>query len=354
MGQPVHGKGGPAEVNAIKCLVWDLDNTIWNGILLEDDQVFLKEPVPGILDTLDDRGIVQSIASKGDYDAAMEKLREFGIDHYFLYPQIHWSPKSASVKKISERLNIGIDSVALIDDDGFERAEMKFSLPEVLCIDGDHLDQLVNLPELIPRYTTEDSRRRRVMYLEDMERSAAAAEFVGTKEEFLHTLRMKLTISEATEQDLRRAEELTVRTHQLNTTGYTYSHEELDHFRKSAQHRLLLASLEDKFGADGRIGLALVETGPDMWTIKLLLMSCRVLSRGVGTVMIHHIRNEARRNNVRLRAEMVSNERNRMMYMTFKFANFKEREKRRSCIILENDLDKIQEFPKYVHVTIDG
>ena len=59
MGEPVHGQGGPAEVRAIKCLVWDLDNTIWNGILLEDAQVSLKESVPGILDTLDKRGILQ-------------------------------------------------------------------------------------------------------------------------------------------------------------------------------------------------------------------------------------------------------------------------------------------------------
>ena len=92
-----------------------------------------------------------------------------------------------------------------------------------------------------------------------------------------------------------RAEELTVRTHQLNTTGYTYSYEELDELRHSPDHLLLIAGLDDVFGSYGKIGLSVVELGPQSWTIKLLLMSCRVISRGVGTVMLTHIMKLAKR-----------------------------------------------------------
>jgi FkbH-like protein len=283
----------------------------------------------------------------------MTKLKEFSVDHYFLYPQINWNAKHSSLKRISELLNIGIDSIAFIDDEIFEREEVRFNYPEVLCLDVTDLDRVLLLPEMTPRFITEDSKIRRVMYLNDLKRDQAEEKFVGTKEEFLYTLNMVLTISEAGQDDLRRAEELTVRTNQLNTTGYTYSYDELDFFRKSPQHKLLMASLADKFGTYGKIGLALIETKPDIWVIKLLLMSCRVMSRGVGTTMITHIRQEARRHNVRLHAEMISNDRNRMMYMTFKFTHFREKENRKGLIILENDLAKIQEFPDYVEVSIE-
>lgn len=119
---------------------------------------------------------------------------------------------------------------------------------------------------------------------------------VGPKEEFLTTLKMMLTIAPASVEELKRAEELTVRTHQLNTTGYTYSYEELDQFRQSDRHLLLIAGLDDKYGTYGKIGVILVECFEAVWTIKLLLMSCRVMSRGVGSVVINHIRNEARIN----------------------------------------------------------
>ena len=78
----------------MKCLVWDLDNTLWDGVLLEDAQVSLRPEVPGILRALDERGILHSIASRNDRAIAMEKLREFGLADYFLWPQINWNPKS--------------------------------------------------------------------------------------------------------------------------------------------------------------------------------------------------------------------------------------------------------------------
>jgi len=338
----------------VKCLVWDLDNTLWDGVLLEGDPVRLKSSVCEVLATLDGRGILHSVASKNDHASAMGKLAEFGLAGYFLYPQINWNAKSASLRSISESLNIGIDTLALVDDDPAEREEVRFTYPEVFCIDAAHLDGMPAMPELNPRFITKDSKKRREMYLEDMARRKEEEVFVGTKEDFLRTLDMVMTISEASEEDMKRAEELTVRTHQLNTTGYTYSYDELDHFRKSDQHKLLLATLEDRFGAYGKIGLALVETKEDMWTIKLLLMSCRVMSRGVGSIMINHIRNQARECDVRLCAEMISNERNRMMYMAFKFAHFKERKKTKGLVLFENDLDKNLGFPDYVKVTIEN
>ena len=336
----------------IKCVVWDLDNTLWQGVLLEDEKVSLRENIVNIIQTLDSRGIIQSIASKNESTTAIVKLEEFGLKDYFLYPQINWNSKANSLKEISQLLNIGLDAIAFIDDQLFELEEVKFSLPEIICLNADEVGNILDMPVMNPRFITEDSRIRRLMYISDIERKSAEKEFVGTSDEFLATLKMNFTISSAKEEDLQRAEELTLRTNQLNTTGYTYSYDELNHFRQSENHQLLIASLEDKYGSYGKIGLALIECQPKSWTIKLLLMSCRVMSRGVGTIMMNHIMSLAQSNNVRLLAEFVPNDRNRMMYISYKFAGFKEIENNGDSVIFANDLTRIQAAPSYVNFKV--
>lgn len=343
----------PKKRQSIKCVVWDLDNTLWDGVLLENEQVFLKQEVVDVIKTLDSRGILHSIASKNDYATAMKKLEQFGLSEYFLYPQINWNAKNTSIREVARAINIGIDTLAFVDDQAFEREEVAFSIPEVLCIDAEQISSIPAMAEMNPRFITEDSQKRRQMYLSDIARNAAEKEFEGPSEEFLATLDMVFTIVPAREEDLKRAEELTVRTHQLNTTGYTYSYEELDAFRQSATHKLFVASLDDKYGAYGKIGLVLLECNPAAWTVKLLLMSCRVMSRGVGTIMMNYMMSLALQANVRLQAEFVPNDRNRMMYITYKFGGFREVEKRANLIIFEHDLGNIPPFPSYVKLIIE-
>jgi FkbH-like protein len=342
------------EKQSIKCVVWDLDNTVWDGILLEDGEVTLRPHVVHLLKTLDERGILHSIASRNDHDAAMAKLKEFGIDDYFLYPQINWNSKAASVTQIAKDINIGLDAVAFVDDQPFEREEVAFTHRQVLCLDSALLDDLLDRPEFSPRFITDDSRLRRRMYQADIERNREEAEYVGPQEEFLATLDMVFTIAPCREEDLKRAEELTVRTNQLNTTGYTYSYEELDELRKSTRHKLLISSLDDRHGSYGKIGLTLIEMGEEVWTVKLLLMSCRVMSKGVGTIMIHHVLRMAKEAGVKLRAEFVSNDRNRQMLITYRFAGFKEVEKVGEVSLMENDYSAIQPPPPYVDLRVLG
>jgi FkbH-like protein len=166
-------------------------------------------------------------------------------------------------------------------------------------------------------------------------------------------LQMVLTITPAREADLQRAEELTARTHQLNTTGRTYSYEELNAFRQSPRHKLLIAGLEDRYGTYGKIGLALVTCEESAWTVALLLMSCRVMSRGVGTIMMNYILRLAKNAGVSLRADFIANERNRMLYVTYKFGGFREVNRVGDLIVLEHDLAHIQPFPPYVNVQIE-
>lgn len=192
------------------------------------------------------------------------------------------------------------------------------------------------------------------MYLGEMRRKLTEEAFTGPQEEFLASLDMVFTISPARAEDLARAEELTNRTNQLNTTGRTFSREELEELRRSDRHLLLMSELTDKFGRYGKIGLALIECGPEAWTIKLLLMSCRVMNRGVGTIMLNHILRKAREAGVRLLSEFISNDRNRMMYVTYKFAGFTEIENKGGTQILEHDLASIPPVADYISVKVEN
>ncbi|MGO9958824.1 MAG: HAD-IIIC family phosphatase [Solirubrobacteraceae bacterium] len=338
----------------VKCVVWDLDNTVWDGVLVEDREVRLRPEIVALIEMLDARGILHSVASRNDHDLAMSQIDAFGLSDYFLYPQISWNSKSEAITAIANSLNIGLDAIAFVDDQVFELEEVAFVHPDVLCLGVDALDGILRFPEFWPRFITDESRQRRAMYRSAIARDTAEQEFRGTNEAFLRTLDMVLTIASAAEEDLQRAEELTVRTNQLNSTGITYSYDELDRYRTSPDHMLLVAGLTDKYGAYGKIGIALVDTGSAVWRLKLLLMSCRVMSRGVGNVMLHHIADLARHNGAGLEADFVETGRNRMMYITYRFGGFTEVRRQGATAVLRADLDQIRQVPSYVRLETQG
>ncbi len=337
----------------IKCVVWDLDDTLWDGTLLEDEgQVRLRPGVVEHIRRLDGLGVLHSIASKNDPEAALAKLREFGLQDMFLYPRIGWNPKSESVKQIAAKLNLGLDAFAFVDDQEFERSEVAFALPEVTCVDALEVDRVLVQPDFHPRFVTDESAQRRPMYLSQLARDEIEAEFTGTNEQFLASLGMAFSIAPAQREDLQRAEELTIRTNQLNSTGRTYSYDELDELRSSPDHLLLVASLTDRFGSYGKIGLALVQKSLPHWHLNMMLMSCRVLSRGVGTVLLGHIMEQAAQAGAGLRADFVETGRNRMMQITYAFTGFREVERHGSRLVLEADLSQIQPAPAYVALEV--
>ncbi|MGC5015657.1 HAD-IIIC family phosphatase [Streptosporangium sp. DT93] len=342
--KPVQGR--------IKCIVWDLDNTLWDGVLLEDGEVTLRPVVVKLIHELDRKGVLHSVASKNDRDAAMEKLREFGLDDMFLHPQISWNAKSDSIRTLAKALNLGLNAFAFVDDQEFERAEVAHQVPEVTCVDVLEVEEALARPDFHPRFVTDESAQRRAMYQGQLAREELEQEFVGTNEEFLAGLDMTFTISPARREDLQRAEELTVRTNQLNSTGRTYSYDELDALRESPDHLLFVASLTDVFGSYGKIGLALVEKGEDAWRLRMMLMSCRVMSRGVGMVLLNHIMRLADEAGAAVRADFVETGRNRMMQITYAFAGFREVSRDGAHVVLEADLGAVQPPPAYVKLEI--
>lgn len=334
----------------IKCVVWDLDDTLWQGTLLEGDDIALTPGVTDIIHELDNRGILLSVASKNDYEAAWSKLAEFGLDELFLHPEIGWRNKSDSIKIIADKLRISLDTFAFVDDQAFELDEVLHYLPEVLTIEARDIDKLLGMSRMHPRFITNESRKRRQTYRADIQRSNDEMEFVGSGPEFLGTLGQCMTVRRAGEHDLRRAEELTMRTNQLNTTGRTYSYEVLSQLAESADHLLLVADLNDRYGDSGTVGLALIEQRANLWLVKLLITSCRVMTRGISGAMISYILQVARDSSVTLYADFVANDRNRMMYIAYRFSGFYEISAKEDCILLKHDLDRIPPFPHHLTV----
>jgi FkbH-like protein len=342
----------PAQ-KAVKCVVWDLDHTLWDGVLSEDDEVRLKPGIVELLQALDARGILNSVASKNTRDDALRKLQELGVAGYFLYPQIDWSAKSVGVGRIQQQLNIGMDSVLFIDDQPFERDEVAAAHPAVRCVAAEDYPDLLDHPCIRSVRATEDAGRRRQMYLEDAARKRDEENYDGTPEAFLATLGMRFTISRAREADLLRAEELTLRTNQLNSTGITYGIEDLRAFMHSDTHSLLLCELIDRYGSYGQIGLALVRHEPTHDRVLLLLMSCRTASRGVGSVLLTYLMQRAAAAGKTLQADFRRTERNRQMLVTYQFAGFSAvQHGDNGDILFEHGLKSVPPFPSYIDVQL--
>ncbi len=306
----------------VKLVVWDLDNTIWDGILLEDRLLVLRPGVADIIRGLDDLGVLQSIASRNDHAAAMARLEQLGLSEYFLSPEISWSAKSAGIGAIASALNLSLDTVLFIDDQPFELEEVVHTHAEVRTLNAEDISNLLSDPHIRPAVVTDDGKLRRVLYLQDQARQKGEDEFVGPPEEFTASLNMTMHIERATRQDLDRVEEMTLRTNQLNSTGYIFSRDELDLLIESKSHALLIVKLQDRFGDYGKIGLVLIELGADGWNIKLLIVSCRVLSRGIGPILLNYVAARASDMAVPLRVEFRDTGKNRPMKIALMMAGF--------------------------------
>jgi methoxymalonate biosynthesis protein len=310
----------PGKPVLVKCLVWDLDNTLWRGTLLEDPDVKLSDEVRDVVSTLDSRGILQSIASKNDYDLAWKRLEDLGIAEYFVHPRIGWGRKSDSVREIADQLKFALNAIAFVDDLPSERAEVVFRAPEVRCYTAEQVASLPGLPEFSPDVVTVDAERRRQMYQASFCRDAERESFTGPDEEFLRSLELVMTIKRADEEDLSRVEELTLRTSQMNATGVHYSDAVLRSLLADPDHEVLTVTLTDRFGPHGAVGVLLLKYHPSVWHLKLLATSCRVVSFGAGAVILNWLIDQAARAGTHLGADFRPTERNRMMDIAYRFA----------------------------------
>jgi FkbH-like protein len=264
----------------IKCVVWDLDNTLWDGILVEDgpEQLRLKAGIVEVIQTLDKRGILHSIASKNNPNDALQVLKKFHLDEYFLCPQISWQPKSKGIRAISQQLNIGMDSILFVDDSEFELNEVQAVCPEAHVLSSEHYRSLPDRSECKVPITAE-SQERRKLYGVEADRQNAAQSFGSDYIAFLRDCQIQVTVRPMSEENLERVHELTQRTNQMNFSGNRYDRDVLKSILSSDYLDTFVLSCKDRFGSYGVIGFSIVDRRETRMTD--LMFSCRVQSKRV-------------------------------------------------------------------------
>ena len=268
-------------VKPAKVVVWDLDETLWTGVLVEDgvEGVRLRPEAVAAIRMLDERGVLQSIASKNNAPEAVAALEKFGLANYFLHPQIHWNPKSGSINILAKALNLGLDSFVFIDDQPFERGEVEAAHPAVRTLAHTEIDNLATHPWFDLPVTTE-SRLRRSLYREEAQRTDAYQSAGADYASFLRASDIKLSIDRLSPSDVERVFELSQRTNQLNFTGRKYGREEVQALLTGAACEVgLCLRCSDRFGDYGLIGFAVTNCSQGL--VSEFFMSCRVQRKRV-------------------------------------------------------------------------
>lgn len=271
---------GKAKEKKIKCVIWDLDNTLWDGILMEDglEKLRLRPAVVDIIRRLDERGILNSVVSKNNHDDAMRAIKSFGLEEYFLYPQISWQPKSEGIKAVAKALNIGTDTFLFVDDSPFELQEVQSACPDVRALDAAKREGILNMRECdVP--VTEESASRRKLYQVETQRQAVAAGFGEDYLSFLRDCKIQVKITSLTDDNLERVHELATRTNQMNFSGNRYDRDVLKQIIASPHLATYVLTCQDRFGSYGIIGFSIVDRREPRMTD--LMFSCRIQSKRV-------------------------------------------------------------------------
>ena len=276
-------KGLDAKVPAsfLKCVAWDLDNTVWDGILVEDgpDGVSLRPEAVFALKELDRRGILNTVASKNDAGPAIAHLKRLGIEEYFVFPEINWGPKSESLKRAAANIGIGMDTFAFVDDSSNERGEVAENLPMVRVFDQNGIAELLDSSAANPE-VTEESAKRRLSYRAEMMRKGFEADYAGDYLAFLKACQLQLTCGRLSSGALvHRCRELVQRTNQLTLAARRYAKDEFDALVNDPSVSAYAIHCRDKYGDYGGVGFIALERHGEDVSVREFVMSCRVAKK---------------------------------------------------------------------------
>ncbi|MBQ6975305.1 MAG: HAD family hydrolase [Selenomonadaceae bacterium] len=291
-----------------KCLVLDLDNTLWGGVIgddgLENLQIGHETPAAEAFTEfqkyvlkLKRRGVILAVCSKNDEDVAKSgfthpdsvlKFEDFAAFY------ANWQPKNENIAAIAAELNIGIDSLVFIDDNPAERQIVRDTLPEVAVPEVDAADIFSYIHAIEgagyfePLTISDDDLKRNDTYRENKQRQNLAAS-VSNYDDFLISLNMHAEIASFKPIYFDRIAQLTNKTNQFNLTTRRFTRAEIEQIAADSRYITLYGRLEDKFGDNGLISVIIGEKRNDEVHVNLWLMSCRVLKRGMEFAMLDEL-----------------------------------------------------------------
>ena len=332
-----------------KCLVVDLDNTLWGGVIGDDGVHGINlgtETSVGAAHIefqqyilrLHERGVLLAVCSKNEHDNAVEGLNHpEGALHaeHFDCIVANWDPKDKNISKIANALNIGLDSLVFVDDNPVERDIVRKSHPQVIVPEvGDNIEEYLSKIDKggyfeIISVLDEDLNRAR-MYKQNSERNKFSEKF-NNYQEYLISLQMEAEISPFREEYFDRIYQLINKTNQFNLTTKRCSREEVVSWSNSLSRITLFGRLVDKFGDNGLTSIVTADVQGTLATIDIWLMSCRVIKRGLELAMMEALVHEALRRGVKeLRATYKSSKKNRMVQNLLEILGFSV-EKNHEC-----------------------
>ncbi|WP_437598142.1 HAD-IIIC family phosphatase [Sorangium sp. So ce590] len=296
-----------------KCLVLDLDNTLWGGVIGDDGVEAIEIGGLGVgaaysqlqrwAKELKDRGVLLAVSSKNDPRVAAEPFQVhpdmvLRLDDFAVFCA-SWENKVDNIRHIQSILEIGFDSMVFVDDNPAEREIVRRNLPDV-CVPELPDDPALYLPYLqrlnlfeTTSSTAEDGARTR-QYQEEGRRRELKATF-ATEEEFLRSLEMTAEVEPLTAFNIPRVAQLIQRSNQFNLRTIRYSEDEVRRIARSPQHLPFAVSLADRLGSYGLVSVVFLERAGDALFIDTWLMSCRVLRRGLESFVLNALVDRARR-----------------------------------------------------------
>lgn len=292
-----------------KCLVLDLDNTLWGGVVGEDgvDGIKIGKGYPEgevfydlqmYYRSLKQRGVILALASKNNPEDAEEvfnkkpdmplKLDDFAIR------KINWNSKIQNIIEIAANLNIGLDSIVFIDDNPVERELVQSALPEVSVPElpkdpTEYLSTLQTNRYFEKMFFTDEDANKLEQYKQNAKREEYKSE-IGDINDYLSNLGTILTIESASLEQLPRVHQLFTKTNQFNVTTHRYDVSKIEQFIEEDNWHLSIFSVKDNYGDLGIIGLVLLEVNSDNVTIDSFILSCRAMGRGIETAIMNELK----------------------------------------------------------------
>jgi FkbH-like protein len=300
-----------------KCVVLDLDGTLWGGVAGEvgPEGIQLGPTAPGVefvefqeaLLNLTRRGVLLAVCSKNNPDDVLPILRGHPSmilrEEHFSALRINWSNKADNLRELAAELNIGLDALVFIDDNPIERELIRQVLPEVLTVDvprdpAQFRSMLEDMSDFELLALTDEDEARVAEYHVARKRRALQTSSASLSE-YLHSLEITAAVGRPHASHAGRLAQMFNKTNQFNTTTRRYQAPEVDELLRSSMHHVYGLSVADRFGDHGLVGTAVVRLEGPTWRIESFLLSCRVMGLSVETALLAKIHEAARRNGVR-------------------------------------------------------
>jgi FkbH-like protein len=362
----------PLSGRIAKVLVVDLDNTLWGGVIGEDGMTGIKlgPEYPGaayqalqqaLLD-LSRKGILLAVCSKNNLDDALEAINTHpGMllrENNFAALRINWTDKSQNLREIAQELNVGIDALAFLDDNPFEREQVRAALPEVCVIDlpknpMDYAAAVRNCAALERLALSSEDRQRTEMYVEQKQRASAEQSF-QSKEDFFRFLEQEAELEPVSDLTLARVAQLTQKTNQFNLTTRRYSESQLAEMAGKPDWQIFSIKVRDRFGDHGLVGVAIAHDEGEQCEVDTFLLSCRVIGRTVETALLAHLaESAARRGRKRLIGWFLPTKKNAPARDFYQQHGFERRESTTTGSLWSLDLNNFKlRCPEWIHLRV--